>query len=290
MNDEHTSAAEQAAAAAPEGLGYTAVRYFAGLIAILYGMARLTGAQFTVLESELDKPMGEVSGFWLTWYYFGYSALYGSFLAWVQIVSGLMLTHERWALLGALFLLPVSVNIVLVDISYGVDFGGVLAATLLLACVVMVVGAHRSRLRNALLLPRDNGDRGPALAVGAAARLVLLVACASLGYWVANFNNRAPTPIDGTWDVVATGGNVGRVETIFFERNRAHLAVFKEGAGRYIWHYFEVDARSDEVTIWEEWLEKGTQHYSGTYNTDTGQMWLNPGPEAAGAAIQLQRR
>ena len=258
MNDEHASATEQAAADEPEGLGYTSVRYFAGLIAILYGMAKLTGAQFTVLESELDRPMGEVSGFWLTWYYFGYSALYGSFLAWVQIVSGLMLTHERWALLGALILLPLSVNIVLVDIAYGVDPGGVFAATVLLACVVMVVGAHRLRLRKALLLPRHDDDHGPALAVAAAARLVLLVACASLGYWVANFNNRAPTPIDGTWDVVATGGDVGGVETIFFERNRAHLAVFKEGAGRYIWHHFEVDERRDEVTIWEEWLDKGT--------------------------------
>jgi len=83
---------------------------------------------------------------------------------------------------------------------------------------------------------------------------------------------------------------VGGVETIFFERNRAHLAVFKESAGRYIMQQNEVNARRDDVTIWEEWLDKGTQHYSGTYNTDTGQMWLDPGPEAAGAAIQLRRR
>ena len=25
----------------------------------------------SVLDSEVTKPMGDVSGFWLTWYYFG---------------------------------------------------------------------------------------------------------------------------------------------------------------------------------------------------------------------------
>jgi len=29
---------------------------------ILYGFAKLNGSQFTVLDSELAKPMGEVSG------------------------------------------------------------------------------------------------------------------------------------------------------------------------------------------------------------------------------------
>ena len=47
--------------------------------------ARLTGvtnpAQFTVLDSELDKPMGDVSGFWLTWHWLGYSKVYGSLIA-----------------------------------------------------------------------------------------------------------------------------------------------------------------------------------------------------------------
>ena len=40
----------------------------AGLL-MVYGFAKLNGSQFTVLDSELTKPMGQVSGFLLTWYY-----------------------------------------------------------------------------------------------------------------------------------------------------------------------------------------------------------------------------
>ncbi len=48
---------------------YSFLRYFVALAVILYGFAKLNGSQFTILQSELDKPLGEVSGFWLTWYY-----------------------------------------------------------------------------------------------------------------------------------------------------------------------------------------------------------------------------
>ena len=51
-----------------------AVRWVAVVFSIAYGFAKLHGSQFTVLDSELTRPMGEVSGFWLTWYYPGYSA------------------------------------------------------------------------------------------------------------------------------------------------------------------------------------------------------------------------
>jgi hypothetical protein len=42
-------------------------RWFAAVFCIMYGFDKLNGAQFTVLDSELARPMGQVSGFWLTW-------------------------------------------------------------------------------------------------------------------------------------------------------------------------------------------------------------------------------
>jgi len=50
--------------------------------------------------------MGEVSGFWLTWYYFGYSPVYGTVIALVQIAGGVLLVLPRTSLLAALVLLP----------------------------------------------------------------------------------------------------------------------------------------------------------------------------------------
>ena len=144
----------------------SAPRWVAALLCFLYGFAKINGSQFTVLDSELARPMGEVTGFWLTWHYFGFSPVYGTFLALVQIVSGVLLLVPRTALLGAVVLLPVAVNILLVDILYGVDIGGTLAALGLLVCVFMIAAPFASRLRSAVVLdtlPRrpSRGSFGP---------------------------------------------------------------------------------------------------------------------------------
>ena len=93
---------------------YTFCRYFAALLIIQYGFAKVNDAQFTVLQSVLDQPLREVSGFWLTWYYFGYSEVYGNLIALVQIAGGVMLLFRKTTLLGACLLLGVMANIVLV--------------------------------------------------------------------------------------------------------------------------------------------------------------------------------
>ena len=109
-------------------------QWVAAVLAILYGFAKINGSQFTIIDSELARPMGDVSGFWLTWDYFGYSAVYGTLLALVQIGAGILIVLPRTKLLGALILLPVVTNIVLIDIFYGVDLGGLAAALVLLTC------------------------------------------------------------------------------------------------------------------------------------------------------------
>src|SRR5204862_839818 len=87
------------------------VRWGAAVLCIVYGFAKLNGAQFTILDSELARPMGEVSGFWLTWHYFGYSEIYGTLLALIQIGAAILLVVPRTTLAGALLLLPVAANI-----------------------------------------------------------------------------------------------------------------------------------------------------------------------------------
>ena len=70
---------------------YRGLRFFVCVFLLQYGFAKLTGAQFTILNSQLDKPMGQVSGFWLTWYYFGYSPIYGNLIGFVQIAGAVLL-------------------------------------------------------------------------------------------------------------------------------------------------------------------------------------------------------
>lgn len=114
---------------------------------LLYGFAKLNGSQFTILDSELDKPLGEVSGFWLTWYYFGYSAVYGSFIALVQVAGGVLLMFRKTTLLGACVLLPAVTNILLVDIFYSIAPDALLVALVVEVALVIIIAFHRDELR-----------------------------------------------------------------------------------------------------------------------------------------------
>lgn len=248
-------------------------RGIAAAICVTYGFAKLNGAQFTVLDSELAKPMGEVNGFWLTWHYLGYSEIYGSIIALVQIGGGVLLAWPRTALLGALTLFPVVVNIILTDVLFGI--GALPMSILLLVCLVVVVLPEAARLKEAVL-PRGVSARGgPAIRTAAVG--FLLAGAWSLTYWTANYNNRAPTPIDGVWEVEEGADDLARV---FFEYNRAHMAVFRSMNGSDAVRHFEVGAEG-EVRVWEEWLAKGPLLYDGR-TLGTSRVELRPAaPDAA---------
>jgi hypothetical protein len=81
----------------------------------------------------------------------------------------------------------------------------------------------------------------------------------ALTWWIANDNNRAPTRIDGVWSVVEhTGAAADRARwrTVFFERNRAFLVVFRSERHPDVRHHFEVDLEG-RIRIRETWLTKG---------------------------------
>ena len=230
-------------------------RWIAAVICFTYGFAKLNGSQFTVLDSEIARPMGEVSGFWLTWYYFGFSPAYGTLIALVQIGGGLLLTLPRTAVAGALVLLPVVVNIVLTDIFFGI--GALPMSVLLLACLLVVVLPQTRQLAAAVFAVRRPA-RSAAFARGLIV-LALLSGAWGFTYWLANYNNRVPTPIDGVW---AVEDSTRSLRHVFFEYNRAHMAVFRSRDGSDNVHHFEVTP-DGQIQVWTRHLQKGPLVYSG---------------------------
>lgn len=259
------------------------LRYVVAFLVITYGFAKLNGSQFTILDSELDKPMGQVSGFWLTWYYFGYSKVYGNLIALLQVLGGILLMFRRTTLLGTCLLLPIIANIILVDIFYGIDLGALLVALIIEAALLIILTPHAMELYDLFWvkqkpLPPAKSTRRIATIGKYAARAVLILIPAIFTYWVANYNNRLPTPVDGTWDVVETSPNLERAgnipSVIFFEKNRAHLCVFKDSQGSYESHHFEVNPNQRTIAIWQRWLQKGATLFDGSYEMSEGRLRL----------------
>ena len=274
---------------------YTFCRYFVAAVIFFYGFAKLTGAQFTILDSELDKPLGEVSGFWLTWYYYGYSVVYGNLIALVQIVAGVLLMFRRTTLLGASVLFGVLSNIVLIDIFYGVELGALAAAVLLVCCLAFILFQHRHELIE-LFWTRQNGVyadaphyRTPAVA-RYAVRFALLAFALGGTYWLANFNNRLPTPLDGAWSVEsASGFDDETPSAVYFELNRAFMCVL-----RYedTWQkgHFEVEPEENRVEIWSEWMRKENQVFVGQYALSDDRLVLRGTWEGEPVEMVLARK
>ena len=227
------------------------VRWFCAVQFLIYGFAKVNGSQFTVLDSQLATPLEDVSPFWLVWYFFGYSGLYKGFIALIEIAGGVLLTFRRTALLGTLVLLAAIINIVLIDVGFGVARAG-LPMALVLACGLLYLLVPHVRQLLAVLFANHESTRAARVATVGGVVLAGVLAF-SLTYWVANFSNRFPTEIDGTWDVV--GEQTESISQIFFERNRAFKVVFMDEDGTLRDHHFEID--DGRLRIWEDYLTKG---------------------------------
>lgn len=261
---------------------YMISQYVVSFVVITYGFAKINGSQFTLPASELDKPLGEVSGFWLTWHYFGYSKYYGNLIALLQIIGGLLLLFPRTALLGTCLLFVMMSNILLIDIFYGVDIGGTLAALVIELALAFMLFAHRRELidffwaQQPRLFTADPARGGSYVGRYALPAAMILIP-ALLTYLLANYNNRSPTQIDGTWEVVdppPASDAAPLPSIVFFERNRAYLCVFKFSGRGYESHHFEVDPETQMISIWQEWLEKGEIIFEGRYTLADSRLCL----------------
>ncbi|MXZ39841.1 MAG: hypothetical protein F4Z19_16635 [Holophagales bacterium] len=227
------------------------VRWFCAVQFMIYGFAKVNGSQFTVLDSQLATPLEDVSAFWLVWYFFGYSGLYKGFIALVEIGGSVLLAFRRTALLGTLVLLAAIVNIVLIDVGFGVAQAGLPMAIVLMCGLLYLLIPHVRQLLAALFIDHESTRAARVATLGGV--VLAGVLAFSFTYWVANFNNRLPTEIDGTWEVL--GEQTENISHVFFERNRAFQVVFRDEDGALRNHHFEMDG--GRIRIWQEWLSKG---------------------------------
>ncbi|HTD98930.1 MAG TPA: hypothetical protein VK668_06565 [Mucilaginibacter sp.] len=94
------------------------LRYFLAYDVSLYGFGKILKTQFAHVYFRDDIPVGNLSGFELTWNYFGYSHTFAVILGLCQIGGAILLLFRRTSLLGVCILLPVMVNVVLINAFY----------------------------------------------------------------------------------------------------------------------------------------------------------------------------
>lgn len=123
------------------------IRYWLALSISSYGFAKILKTQFQTADYQLDMPLGAVDGMGLTWYYFGYSYPLAVIIALFQIGGSILLLYRRTTLLGAMILLPVMVNIVLINLFYKISSGALYNSVIYSLALIFLLLLHREKLK-----------------------------------------------------------------------------------------------------------------------------------------------
>jgi hypothetical protein len=107
------------------------LRYAIAVDLSMFGWQKITRLQFVSPLGMLDLPFSSLSGKDLTWSYFGHSYPMVVAIGCFQILGSYLLLFNRTRLLALFTLLPVLLNIVLIDFFYGLDWGEQLYASVI---------------------------------------------------------------------------------------------------------------------------------------------------------------
>lgn len=207
------------------------IRYWLAVEIFNYAFAKVLGTQFGVNYFRGDSTWSSLSGFDLTWNYFGYSPVLSDIIAGFQLVGSGMLLFRRTTVMGSLLLLPVMVNVVLIDIFYHIPAGALVNACLFTAALLYLLALHYKEItvffRSAVLrLPevRLRGWKGV---------IRLLVMAYGFGFIYFVTTTKQPASITGKWHVkelVLNGDTMKRMD--WLENKKDWQNIYLENYGR----------------------------------------------------------
>jgi hypothetical protein len=122
------------------------LRYLSAFLLFTYGSSKLLGRQFTLPPEIALRPVGSLSGYWLAWFYYGYSHTYEVILGLVEVAGATLLLFRKTSLLGAALMLPVMTNIWMINVFYVIGVGAMCTSTFILASMLAVLWHHRHAL------------------------------------------------------------------------------------------------------------------------------------------------
>nr|MCU0396253.1 hypothetical protein [Chitinophagaceae bacterium] len=131
------------------------IRYWLAFEIATYGWAKILRTQFQGNYMTEDMTLANSSGFSLTWYYFGYSYILACIIGAVQITGSAMLLFRRTTLLGTILLLPVMLNIVLINLFYDIAAGAFLNSVAFTTGLCYLLSLHWTELRKTILGWKD---------------------------------------------------------------------------------------------------------------------------------------
>ena len=138
------------------------VRYYLSLSMMPYAISKIMQTQFVLLPfSFWQKPLETLSGKSITWAFFGYSPWFQILLGILEFIPAILLLFRRTTLLGAILLLPITLNVCLVN--YALDLWSatkqISLTFLLLNMLILLLEWRRIKIIVATVLDKGNNTK-----------------------------------------------------------------------------------------------------------------------------------
>lgn len=124
-----------------------AIIYMEALVFFKFGLLKLFGLHMTSSLILGDFPGDAISGYHLMDYFFGRAPLFKLIIGWLQLAGAAALLFRKTRLLGIFILMPIIVNIALMDLLYKVGQVAVLANLMLLGLLYLLFQEREKLLR-----------------------------------------------------------------------------------------------------------------------------------------------
>lgn len=129
-------------------------RWFVFVKIWAYGLGKIVGGQFhRAGQLPIDvaqTPIADVGSFDLAWTFFGYSVGYIWFIGLSQVIGGLLLLFNRTKLLGVAILIPILLNIIVVDFFFKISNGAMLSAIIYFSMCMYILYYNRKQFLGAV--------------------------------------------------------------------------------------------------------------------------------------------
>lgn len=245
-------------------------RYYLAAAMLNYGSVKILPSQFPFPALDrLLMPLGDASPMGLAWRFMGYSTAYNVFAGLGEVIGGLLLLWRRTTTLGALILIAVLSNVVMINFAFDVPVK--LYSSHLLVVALALFSRDARRLLDLLIFHRAVAPRSLApyfartrARRGVVAAKILVVGtllATTISGAAANYRSwgggRPLPPLHGIWDVQTFVRDGETVPPLITESQRPRTLVFDFEGVASLWlmdgtrrvYQLEIDEAGGTMTL-----------------------------------------
>jgi hypothetical protein len=235
------------------------IRTWLAVMISCYAFAKIIGTQFSQDWVRNDSLAKDLSGFDLTWIYFGYSYPFSVIIGLLQLTGAILLLFRKTVFLGVCILLPVMLNIVGINYYYKISKAAQLNAIFFSIALLFLLSLFWQQIKNIIskaskaLYPLKFGNVGK--------YIFRIIAIAYAWFFIYSLSRANRSELVGKWTVTSLiRGNDTLQATAWLTDSTAWKYVYLNESGR-------ITANPNPYVIERNRAQTGKFHYDTKSHT-----------------------